>query len=324
MAERNWGVRMARVARSVGLSWLLTGCAFAHVGSGEVAVVRTPDGVQKKVYSAGDWQIGTWDTPINYSIRSQGRDERLEVLASNGLRITLDTSIRYHIVANDAVALDEELGPDYYAILLGPTLRSQARRVVGRFTPEEIYSTQRELIERQVREGIETAIKDRHLVLEAVLIRNVTLPEPIQAAITTKLEAEQQALKMKYIIEETEAEEQKELIQAKADVERKKIAAQGEAETSRLQAQGLADSTTLEAKAQADAKELDGKATADYEKLVQSSLTPGILELRRIEAAKSLAESSSSKFVLTGGSHSFFDLDSLFGGKDRGAASTYP
>src|SRR5579863_6973415 len=183
----------------------LTGaCSYAHIGSGEVGVIKTPDGVQPKPMPPGDWRIGMFDHSTNYSVRSQEKDERLDVQASDGLGITLDTSIRYHPIPDEVVALDQELGPDYYSVLIGPTLRSQARRVVGRFKPEEIYSTQREVIERQIREGVEAAIKGRHVQLEAVLVRNVTLPEAIQAAINDKLQAEQMALKMKFTIEQAQ------------------------------------------------------------------------------------------------------------------------
>ena len=148
-------------------------CTYAHVQSGEVAVIRTPGGVSQTPLQTGDWKIGGDDSATIYSTRSQEREERLEVQASDGLGIVLDTSIRFHIVATDVVSLDKELGLDYYGVLVGPTLRSQARRVVGRFKPDEIYSSQRELIERQIREGVETAIKGRHIELEAVLIRKV-------------------------------------------------------------------------------------------------------------------------------------------------------
>lgn len=173
-------VTVAKAAVVLFLASGSTACSYARVGSGEVAIVRTPSGVTDKVFPTGDWQIGVWDTPTNYSVRSQEREESLEVLASNGLQIVLDTSIRYHIVPDDVVALDRELGENYYGVLIGPTLRSQARRVVGRYQPEEIYSTEREKIEREVRSGVEEAIKGRHVVLEAVLIRNVKLPAAIQ------------------------------------------------------------------------------------------------------------------------------------------------
>lgn len=268
---------------------LLGACTYAHVGSGEVAVVRTPDGVSPTVYTTGDWKIGHNDVAVSYDARSQEHAEQLQVQASDGLGITLDTSIRYHIIPNEAVALHTELGEHYYDVLVGPTLRSQARRVVGRYKPEEIYSTDRESIEKQITDGVGDAIKGRHIIVEAVLIRGVTLPPEIQQAITNKLEAEQQALKMKFVIDQQKAADEQELMKTQAAADRQKISAQAAADASRTAAQ-----------AAADAKRIDAQATADSEKLVQPFLTPQVLRLKEIEATKALADSPNTKLVIGG------------------------
>ena len=272
-----------------GLALLTSGCATAAVGSGELGVVRTPTGLSPTALPTGDWGIGRDDSVVVYNTRSQQRDERLEVLAANGLKIVLDTSVRYHIVPDDVVKLDKELGPDYYNVLLGPTLKAQARRVVGRYQPEEIYSTQREQIEKQIREGMSTAINGRHVELEAVLIRNVQLPDTIQAAINNKLEAEQAALKMKFVIDQAQSEAQKNLLEQKARVERDKLAVEGEANASRVQAQ-----------ARADSKRIEGEAMADYQKALKQGLTPEVLRYYQIQATAALAAAPNAKVVYVG------------------------
>jgi regulator of protease activity HflC (stomatin/prohibitin superfamily) len=266
-------------------------CSLATISNGEVGVVWTTDGVKAEPLQEGRWVIGFFDRTTSYDARSQEKNEELEVLASNGLRILLDTSVRYRIIKEDVVKLDRELGPDYYATLLGPTVRSQARRVVGRYQPEEIYSTQRELIEREIRQGVDTAIKDRHIQLEAVLIRNVKLPEPIQAAINSKLEAEQAALKMKYIIAQTEAEAKRKMIETQAETERSKVQAQARSETDKIGAES-----------RATAKKIDAQATDEYERVVNQHITEQILRLEQIDALKALGQSPNSKVVFLGAS----------------------
>lgn len=268
------------------------GCSYATVGPGQVGVVWTPSGTRPNALPEGNWSIGYFDHAAVYDTRSQERDEKLEVLASNGLRIELDASIRYHIVPAEAVKLDAELGAHYYDVLIGPTLRSQARRVVGRFQPEEIYSSQRELVERQIREGVEKAIAGRHVVLEAVLVRNVTLPDSIQQAINDKLQAEQQALKMKFVLVQAESEAQKRLIEQKAEADRARIAAQSKAETDRIEAEG-----------QAEAKRIEAQATADYERLIELHLTDPMLRWQEIEALRTLGTSNNAKVIFVGGNH---------------------
>ncbi len=256
-----------------------TGCAYVDVPPGHVAVLWTLDGMSDKVYGPGEFtQPSVYDKATIFDARSQEREERLYVLSSDGERIVLDASIRYHIVPGEAVQLDQELGTHYYSILIGPTLRSQARRVIGRYKPDEIYSKQREVIERQIRKGIETAIHGRHIVLEAVLIRDVTLPEQVQQAINEKLQKEQLMQQQQY---ENEIERQR--------AERQRIQANSEAEQTRIRARGLAD-----------AKRIAAQATADYERLIQSNLTPDVLKWQQIEAMDHLAQSPNAKVIMMG------------------------
>ena len=138
-------------------------------------------------------------------------------------------------------------------------------------------------------QSLQKAIEGRHLVLEAVLIRNVTLPETIQLAINDKLQAEQSALKMKFILDQAQAEAQKRLIEQKAESDRAMIAAQTRADTDKIDAQG-----------HADAKRIDAQATSDYERLVQQHLTEMMLRWQEIEAMRTLGASPNSKIIFLG------------------------
>jgi prohibitin 2 len=193
-----------------------SGCATT-VGPGRVGVLwRASDGTQTPAYSEGLYYIAPWNDFYVYDLRSQSHDEMLDVIAVNGLAIKLDASVRYHLNPKGIVQLQREIGPDYYHTILEPVLRSEARRVFGRYTPEEIYSTKRDLIEREIREGLRSKIEGKHIDLEAVLIRNIELPDAIRHAIDQKLAAEQEVLKMKYVLDV-----------AKASAEQRRIEAQG-------------------------------------------------------------------------------------------------
>ena len=296
------------------------GCGWAHVGAGEVGVRWTRDGVDTQPYAPGEHHIGVFDHMTTYTVRSQEKEERLDVQSVDGLGITLDTSIRYHAIPGEVVALHKELGPDYYNVLIGPTLRSQARRVVGRFKPEEIYSSQRELIERQIREGVEAAIAGRHVQIEAVLVRNVVLPDAIQQKITQKLSAEQDALQMQYELQKQQEENKLKELQANGERDREKV----EEQIHDMQAQDKVKNEKLAAQSAADAKRIDGQATADYNRTVEKSLTPTILRLREIEATAAFARSPSSKLVLFGGggAHTLLDLRGIAG--DGAATAATP
>ncbi len=200
---------------------LLVGtCACTTVGPGRTAVLwKASSGTQPDTYGEGDHFHAPWNSMSVYDLRTMSHDELLNVIAVNGLALKLDATVRYHLVPAEVVALDREIGPEYYRKILEPVLWSEARRVIGRYTPEEIYSTRRDVIERETREGVAEKIAGKHLALEAVLVRNVELPEAIRTAIDQKLAAEQEVLKMQYVLQ----------------------VARARAEQRRIEAQGIAD-----------------------------------------------------------------------------------
>ena len=191
------------------------GCAT--IGPGEVGVLwRASGGTSPQLYGEGLHPVATYNEMYVYDTHSQSRDEVLSVIAVNGLTIRLDASVRYHLMRDEVVALHEEVGPKYYEKIVEPVLRSEARRVFGQYTPEEIYSTKRDVIEREIRKGVVSKIEGRHIALEAILIRDVELPAAIRAAIDQKLAAEQEVLKMKYVLQVAAATAEQKQIEAKA------------------------------------------------------------------------------------------------------------
>lgn len=226
---------------------LLAGCAT--VGPGKVGVLWTAgSGTQDKTFSEGSYDVFPWNKMFIYDLRTMSHDEALDVIASNGLNIRLDASVRYHVTPKEIVALHREIGPDYYAKIVSPILRSEARRVIGRYTPEELYSTKRDIIEREIREGLIAKMEGKHIDLEAVLVKDVQLPDAIRKAIDQKLEAEQDALRMKYVLDVSKSQADQRRIEAEgiADYNRKVSSSLGPSilEFERIQQLGkLADSS---------------------------------------------------------------------------------
>ncbi len=200
------------------------GCAT--IGPGQVGVLWKADGgTQNRLYGEGLHPVSTFNEMYVYDLRSMSKDEVLSVIAVNGLTIRLDASVRYHLKRDEVVALHEEVGPKYYEKILEPVLRSEARRVFGQYTPEEIYSTKRDVIEREIRKGVLSKIEGRHIDLEAILIRDVELPAAIRSAIDQKLAAEQEVLKMKYVLQVSAATAEQKQIEAKAVADYNRIVA---------------------------------------------------------------------------------------------------
>lgn len=198
---------------SILVSTTLIGCA--SVPTGRVGVEWTPGrGTVEKPLTEGFHFVSPFARVYHVDLREQQSEDSLDVLANNGLDIKLRSSILYQPVASEAYQLVTQTGADYYMTLVAPYVTSSARRIVGRYSPEEIYSTKREQIEREIRDEVAQKLVGKHVQVNAVLIREVHLPAAVQSAIETKLEEEQKALEMQFVLERTKQEAVRKHIEA--------------------------------------------------------------------------------------------------------------
>lgn len=160
-----------------------------------------------------------WDNLIRYDVRIQEDMSTMEVLAENGLTIAMELSYRYNPMAGKAGYIEENIGANYQEKIIIPEIRSVSREVIGEYLPEELYSTKRETIEDEIFEKTQLALNEKFINLDAVLIRDVTLPQTLQDAIEKKLKQEQETLEYDFKIEKAEKEAQRQRIEAqgKAD-----------------------------------------------------------------------------------------------------------
>lgn len=202
------------------------GKMFYTVDPGEKAILfkRFGGGLDKeKVYDQGFHIVAPWNKFYVYNVKIQEDYEALEVLSKNGLSIKLDLSFRYNPVMSEIGQLHDLVGKDYLESIIRPEIRSVTREVIGEYLPEELYSTKREEVEDRVYELTAQAITDKHLNLDAILIRDVTLPKTLQVAIENKLKQEQEALEYEF-----------KLLKESKEAERKRIEAQGISDFQRI------------------------------------------------------------------------------------------
>lgn len=135
-------------------------------------------------------------------------------MANNGLTVTLGTSVLFHPISGELFQLKTQVAPDYYDVLIAPVLRSSARKVIGRYTPEEIYSSKREEVERQIFQEVTQKLQGKPVHVSTILIREVHLPKTVEEAIQRKLEQEQKALEMEFVLERERKEAERMRIEA--------------------------------------------------------------------------------------------------------------
>jgi len=202
-------------------------CPVVQSGHGGVVFETLSGGTSKKILTEGMHIMPIWNNMIPYDLRVREFKESLSVLSNNGLMLKVDASVRYRPQADDLFTLQTTIGPNYADILIAPVVRSEARKVFGRYAPEEIYSTKREEIERQIYEETQRALAGRPVVVEAILVRDVELPPAIQTAIGDKLAEEQRSQKMKFTLDKERQEAQRKQIEAEGINKYQSIVRQG-------------------------------------------------------------------------------------------------
>ena len=169
------------------------GLMTTTIGSGVAGVkysVLTGTDVEE-TYGEGLNIHPPWVNIIKYDVRVQEQLEEITALTSEGLSISMDASIRWRPITSSLPLLHTTYGTDYYSKLVQPELRSASREIVGQYTPEELYSSRRTELQEQIIARVKQGVESQFVQIEAVLIRNIGLPEQIQRAIENKLTEEQ-------------------------------------------------------------------------------------------------------------------------------------
>ncbi len=207
----------------------LPGCRCPTVDSGHRGIVfkTLGGGTSQEVLGEGMHVMPVWNSVITYDTRVHEMKEQLAVISSNGLTLRVDASIRFRPIVEELFLLQTTIGQDYDSKLIAPVIRSEARKVFGRYQPEEIYSTKREQIEQQIYDEVKKALEGKHVIVEAVLIRDVILPEAIQTAISDKLAEEQRSQKMRFTLDKERQEAQRKQIEAEGIAKYQSIVRQG-------------------------------------------------------------------------------------------------
>lgn len=190
---------------------------FFTIQPGERAVIfrQFTNGLDKEhVYLPGFHMIAPWNKLYVYDVKEKKREETMDVLDKNGLSIKMDVSIRFNPVHNRIGYLHETFGKDYIEQLIIPEIRSTVRRVAGRYTAEEIYSTKRSEVEAAIIDEARKVMEQNNIDLRALLIRSINLPNEIKMAIESKLKQEQEALAYQFRLEKEKSEAERKRIQA--------------------------------------------------------------------------------------------------------------
>ena len=204
------------------LAIILFSKATVTINSGQAGVLYKTFGggvvTDEPPLGEGFQIVAPWNKVFIYEVRQQEIYEKMQVLSSNGLEIQLEASAWFQPQADKIGSLHQEKGENYISRVIQPTIRSAARSVVGRYTPEQLYSSKRDVIEQEILDEIQIVLKNQFLLVKRVLVEDVKLPSTIRIAIETKLKQEQESLEYEFRISK-----------AKKEAERQRIDAEGKA-----------------------------------------------------------------------------------------------
>jgi len=198
------------------------------VPTGHVGVLTLFGRVTGEALDEGIHVINPLKSVKKLSIQTQSLKESANVPSNEGLILALDTSLLFHLDHNKAADAYQKLGPRYLETVVEPTLRAAIRAATSSHTANALYTNARELVQQQIKDQLTAELGPRGFVIEDVLLRDVQLPALLKGSIEAKQQAEQDALRMSFVL-------QKE----KQEAERKRIEAQGIADFQKIVAQGI-------------------------------------------------------------------------------------
>lgn len=232
--------------RIIGFLILIAGVGLASVKQiepGDVGVQKLFGKVSKNILESGLNVINPLVEVVTFDVRTQNYtmsavhdegdktgDDAIRVLTADGLEVVIDLTVLYKVIPNEAPRILSEIGTDYRNTIVRPICRTKIRDNAVYYDAVALYSTKRDEFQARIFKTIESDFKSRGLILEQLLVRNITLPESVKASIESKINAEQDAQKMTFVLQK-----------ATQEAQRMRVEAQGIADYQKILSTGLSD-----------------------------------------------------------------------------------
>src|SRR5690242_2293062 len=229
--QRPLGSGVLRIAGFIlvfALLLMMGACSVTKVDTGNVGVLTMFGRVTGDVLSEGVHLINPLKSSNELSVRTQEKKETASVPSSEGLMMTLEASLLFHLDRDRAADVYQRLGSDYVSNIVEPTLRSAIREATSAHGANALYTGEREQVAKEIETNLSSQLTARGIVVEKVLLRDIQLPESLKRSIELKQAAEQESLAMQFKL-------QKE----KQEADRKRIEAQGIKDFQTIVAQGI-------------------------------------------------------------------------------------
>ncbi len=205
---------------------VLSSCAV--VRQGEVGVKRKMGKLNDKVYTSGAVGFNPFTTVmIKVPVRTMNMEISSNLPSKEGLNVGAIISILYRIKPDHAPSVVENIGLNYEQVVINSVFRSASADVCSKFFAKDMHTAQRSVIEQEITERMSSVLSDRGFEIEAVLLKTIQLPAGLSRAVEEKLEAEQDAQRMKFLLDREKLEAERKLVEARGIRDAQKIIAEG-------------------------------------------------------------------------------------------------
>lgn len=199
------------------------------IRQGEVGVKRTFGRYSDLPYTEGLRGYNPFTSQIIVvPVQTENLEVKLSIPSKEGLNIVAEVSILYNVTPSEVPQILRTIGTSYEQNIILPVFRSSVADVSSRYFAKDMHTGQRAVIEKEIKTQMMTYLEDKGIVVGAVLLKSIQLPQSLAKAIEDKLEAEQQAQRMEFV-----------LLEAKQEAERRKIEAQGVSDAQNIISKGL-------------------------------------------------------------------------------------
>ncbi|CAI8290714.1 MAG: Uncharacterised protein [Owenweeksia sp. TMED14] len=210
---------------------LFNSCAV--VRPGEVGVKQTFGKLKKNVITPGLTGLNPFTTRlVRIPTRTVNQEVKLNLPSKEGLNVRAEISILYHVEKEKTIDIINQVGIDFEKVLILSTFRSASADVCAKFFAKDMHSGKRSFIEKEIQELMTKLLENRGFIIEAVLLKSITLPSGLYAAIESKLRAEQEAQQMVFILQ-----------RERKEADRKRIEAEGIRDAQKIIKEGITDAT---------------------------------------------------------------------------------
>lgn len=225
-------VRRVRVLLIIGGVVLIvvgsSSSTFKQIDAGHIGVQKLFGKVQDNVLYEGLNMVNPLVDVVEISTQTQNYtmsgvsdegkkqgDDGIRVLAADGLEVSLDLTVLYRVNSNQAPRIIREIGENFEEKVVRPITRTRIRENAVKYNAVDLYSTQRESFQANIKSIIEQDFVQRGFVLEALLVRNIALPNSVKESIERKITAIQDAQRMEYVLEKGRQEAELKRVEAK-------------------------------------------------------------------------------------------------------------